>query len=133
MFDVFSAYATDEKKEIEGTVISLGGDATITVARTDNVNYLTKMLAAIEKHEAANASMSEAEAKEYDKQLLCETLADSILLNFEGLSYKGEPLPYSKENAVKVLSLKDFRKLILKHANDIENFRVKKEAEVSKN
>ena len=38
-----------------------------------------------------------------------EAMAETILLGWENLSYQGELLPYSKENAMKLLAIRSFR------------------------
>ncbi len=132
-YDVFKLYATDEKKETEGVAVDLGGGSSITVARADNDNFLTKIVESSELHMAELQSLPKAEAAALDKSLLCEVLAETVLLGFKKLDYAGKPIKYSVENAKKLLAHKDFRRLVMKHANDIENFRAAQEAADAKN
>ena len=133
MLDIYKTYATDEKGEVEGVVVSLGGGASITVARIGNPEYVKMLLAESEKHEAALKALPAAEAAALDAKILCEVLAETVLLGFQGLGFKGKNLKYSKENAILLLAVRDFRKRVLTEADKLDNFRVKFEEDSAKN
>lgn len=133
MLDVFKVYATDEKKELAGVEIPLGGGAFITVARANNDNFLKKIIEESDLHLAEIKSLPKEEASVLDKQILCKVLAETVLLDFKGLSYDGKAIKYSLENAAKLLAIKDFRKLVMTHADNLENFRLVQEAKDTKN
>jgi len=132
MLDIFNTYATDGKAEEEGVVIDLGDGSSMTVARSGNDNYVEKILAEGEKYKAVLATKT-PESKELDKKITTEVLADTILVGFKGLSYKGKPLKYSRANAILLLGVKDFRKKVLEEATKFENFKAKLEDEDGKN
>lgn len=132
-YDVFKLFATDEKKELEGVKIPLGGGASITVARADNDNFLTKIVEASERNLAELKALPKEEAAKLDKELLRDVLAETVLLGFEGMSYDGKPIKYSMENAKKLLGHKDFLRMVMKRANEIEHFRLAQETEDVKN
>jgi hypothetical protein len=123
MFDVFKVYATDEKKENEGVEVQLGGGASITVARMHNPNFSKCILAEHEKHKAVLDALPEDEKKKLDEEIMCRVLAESILVGFKGLGYKGKATPYSKDNAIKHLMVKDFRVKVVEEASKLDNYR----------
>lgn len=121
MLDVFEKFATDEQKELQGVEVPLGNGAKIRVARSDNANYTKALFAAYEEHEV-DLSAEGPEADKLDTEILARVMAKHVLVGFSGISYKGEELPYSEENAYKLLLIKDFRKTVLRHAAKRENF-----------
>jgi hypothetical protein len=129
MFDIFYEFATDEALEIEGVVVNLDKDAWIKVARLGNDRYTEALLKLGEKH-ASELEAGGTKAQAVDRKLTIEAMAEHVLVGFGGLGLKGEALEYSPENAVKLLSIKDFRRRVIAEANKIEHFRVKREAQV---
>lgn len=128
LFDVFKLYAVDAAKEQSGVVIDLGGGRSMTIARLGGSNrkYSARLAEEYEKYRELLSS-SAAEAEELDNEIVANVFAETILLGFEGFAYDGEPLPYSRENAVKILKHPEFRSLVMKHATRLENFKVKKD------
>lgn len=133
MLDIYKVYATDEVKEVQGAEVQLGGGASITVARLGNPEYVRVLLAESEKHDAALSSLPKPEAEKLDTEILSKVLAETILLDFKGLGFKGKPLKYSKENALVLLAVKDFRTRVIAEAQKLENFRVAYEEVSAKN
>jgi hypothetical protein len=133
MFDVFAAYATDEKKENEGVEVVLGPEASITVARMNNPKFNQMITAEFEKHQAALEALPEDQRAKLDAEIMNKVLAETILLGFKGLGWQGKPLKYSKESALKLLSLKDFKVRVLAEANKLDNFRAVWEEAGAKN
>ncbi|MCY1561171.1 hypothetical protein D9M68_983980 [compost metagenome] len=64
---------------------------------------------------------------------MVDAMARTLLLGWKNLGFRGQPLEYSVDNAKLLLSVKDFRELVLKHANDAETYRVVVEEEAAKN
>lgn len=133
MYDVFALFATDEKKVVEGTVIALAKDVSIKVARVGNDRYQARMLEVSEENLANIQSLPKEEGEKLDLDLHIQVLAETVLVGFEGLSYKGKPIKYSVDNAVKLLKLPEFRRMVIRHAQNLENFLLKQEAADTKN
>ena len=106
--DIFTTFATDAKLEVEGRWCQLSSDAKVLVARAGNPNFVDLMRKTLKRH-AVNLDIKTKENNELVERLVQEVMADTILLDWEGLSFKGEPLKYSRENARKLLAIKDFR------------------------
>lgn len=122
MLDIFSAYATDENLEENGVWFDLTQGAKVLVARGTSTRYL-KLLAKLT--EANRAIIDLGTKQSDDKWLECviEAMANGMLLGWEGISFKGEVLPYSVDNAKKLLALKDFRRTITEFANTMDRYR----------
>ena len=133
MFDVFEKFATNETKEECGTEVSLGKDVSLLVARAGNSKFLKLIQEEADRVAEQSASVSEAEAAKIDKDAMTFVLAKTILLGWKGVAYKGKPIKYSVVNAAKLLAHKDFRKLVMEHANELDHFRAKLEDEDEKN
>lgn len=129
--DIFASYATDEKKELEGSWQSLG-DAEFLVARANNRNYVRALSAAIEKNQALLDKQDKAADKLSDG-IMASVFADTILLDWKKVKYRGKDFAYSKENARIALSHKDFRREIATLAENINAYRAKLEDEQVKN
>jgi hypothetical protein len=131
MLDIFSQFATDTTLEDKGVERVLG-DAKFLVARTGNSNYTKVLQELVQQNEAALKVKGEVADKLSDK-IMVEVIARTVLLGWENVSYKKQPLPYSLDNAIMLLSHKDFRKQITSWADEMDVFRMKEEAEQEKN
>jgi hypothetical protein len=126
--DIFATFATDEVAESEGRWFPLSKKAKVLVARTGNPNYI-KALRQRMKDNQIDPEDNSDENEKLVTSLVVETMAETILLGWKGLEYKGKALEYSKENAVTLLEVKDFRKRIGNIADSAESFRLKDEEE----
>ncbi len=131
MLDIFSKYETDESAEANGVEVPLG-TAKLLIARVGNPNYTKKLTGLVERHKVA-LDIEGPEADALNEKLLVETIADTILLGWSGVcDREGKEFPYSKDNARKALTMKDFRQDVMKLASDMEAYKVKAEAEAGK-
>ena len=126
--DIFATFATDEVAESEGRWFPLSKKAKVLVARTGNPNYI-KALRQRMKDNQIDPEDNSDENEKLVTSLDVDTMAETILLGWKGLEYKGKALEYSKENAVTLLEVKDFRKRIGNIADSAESFRLKDEEE----
>lgn len=131
MVDFFDEFATDEKKENEGVAMPYK-TAKLVIARSGNRAYSKALSEAVNKHQMELDGDDEASQKLSD-ELMIDCIANHILKGWEGVKYKGETLPYSVENAKKLLAHKDFRVQVMKMADDREKFKVKLDEAQAKN
>lgn len=131
--DIFKRFATDAAAEINGVVHDLGEGGFVTIARFGNENFNELFNELSEKHRLALNSDDKKAAEEAATKVMIKTLARTVLVGFTGLKYDGEPMAYSVENAEKLLSHRDFSNYVVALSRDVENYRIKKEAEVAKN
>jgi hypothetical protein len=125
--DIFKEYATDENLEVEGTWFEVG-DAKLLIARLGNKKYARKLSKLYERNRKLLDRKDDAADALSDK-IMIEVLAETILLGWQGLEFQGKAFPYSKENAMKALEIKDFRKSVMDLAGDESEFKAVKEEE----
>lgn len=124
--DIFKEYATDETAELEGRWFPLDKTSKVLVARTGNQNYLKALRQRMKDSQIDTEDTSDAnEALVTD--LVVETQAETILLGWQGVKFKGEDMPYSVANAKLLLSIKGFRTRIAGIADKLESYRVRDE------
>lgn len=129
--DIFAAYATDESKEQNGAWFEIG-DARFLIARSNNRNYARALGKAVEQNQKVLDQKND-EADALSDRIMTNVLAETILLGWEGVKFKGKPLAYSIDNAKKVLAIRDFRVEIMKRADEFDAYRLEKDAEAEKN
>lgn len=130
--DLSKAFETDEKLENEGAWIDIGGGALVCVARVGNKKYNEHFEKAIKPHR--RQFRTGTMRTELMDEILIDTLAHTILLGWEGVEYKGEPIEYSVANAIMVMTdLKDFRALIAEIAGEMETFKREEDEDAAKN
>lgn len=131
MFDVFNELATDEALELNGTWRDIGKGAKLLLARSNNRRFARLMNKLYEQ----NREVLDAEGDEADKmsdKLIIQTMAETVLLGWQGISYKGQPLDHSLDNAKMLLAHADFRSLVTRKAGEIDGYKMVQEAEQGK-
>ena len=129
--DIFKEFAVDESKENEGVWHALC-EGRMLVARAGNRRYARMLSREVEKHQRELDAKTDAADALSDK-IMIDVMANTILLGFEGLTFKGAPLAYSVENAKMLLSVKDFRSLVNARANEFDAYRAVQEEDAVKN
>jgi hypothetical protein len=129
--DIYATYATDENAEINGVWQKLG-DAELLIARANNPRYARALTTQAEKHQA-ELDKGDEDADALSNKLLVDVFAETLLLGWKNVSYNGESLPYTPENARKVLAHKDFRREVARLAESIDAYRIKTEEAQVKN
>ena len=130
--DLFSKFKTNEDKERDGVWVSLDGEGSIRIARTNNPLYREAMLRKMNRYKMAAKSKVIPDDAWLD--IVNELIAETILVDWEGITEKGEPLSYSVENAKRVLTeLKDFREMVLSIADNMDNFKEELDEGTEKN
>lgn len=131
--DIFDAFATDEKLEVEGAWIDYDDKTKFLIAREYNDHFQRVFSETQEKHARALKGKTE-EAKKLSGKLMVEIMAKTILLGWEGpVKVRGVPVEYSFENAVKLLEFKGFRGWVANQASNEANYKASAEAEDAKN
>ena len=130
--DVFKQFSTSYKAENDGVWSDLGDNSKILVARSGNRKYARLLTALVEKHQRVLDLKTEV-ATALSDEIMISVTAESVLLGWENIQFKGADLPYSVENAKLLLSVKDFRRLVGKLSDDVELYRGADEETVAKN
>lgn len=127
--DIFALYATDEKAEQDGKEFDMGGGVKMLIARSYNPTFVRMLNKQFDAHkhtlELKESDADRAAAEACSNKIMAHVMAYSVLLGWTGpVMYQGEPMPYNKVNAEKLLMLKEFQKVINLKAEDYRNFRV---------
>ena len=122
--DIFAQFATDETLEENGTWFQIGGGARVLVARSGNRKYGKMLTKEVERNKKA-LDLNDDAADKLSEEIMISVLAETILLGWEDISFKGEVLEYNVANAKKLLAVKDFRKAIAQFADDVSAFKFK--------
>lgn len=135
--DLFAQFATDETLENNGTWREIGGGVELLIARTGNRRYAKLLTKLVEQHRKV-LDMNNDFADKKSDEIMLDVMANYLLLDWrtkEGDAYqpwvmfKKKQLPYSVENAKKLLGMADFRRLVAKFADEADAFRLKEEEE----
>ena len=130
--DLAKKYKTDEEAEDNGAWIDWGDGAKLKIARVGNNNYQRRAQALMKPHRHARDRGTISE--EIQTDIVTKCIAETVLVDWEGIEYDGKPIKYSSKNAEKLLNeLKDFREDVLLVANDLSNFRATEIEDSSKN
>ncbi len=138
--DIFAQFATDPNLELDGVWVDLGAAEEngrvprIKVARSGNKRHgrvVTKMYEA-NKH-TLELKNDAAEVK--GEEITVDSMAQGILMGWQNLSFKKEVLPDSESlspeqrlaTARRLLAVKDFRALVMRHADNFEKFKAVQE------
>lgn len=104
----------------------------LRIARRDNPRY-REALREFAKGKERLIRLGSLPASEMHEMCM-RALARGVLLDWEGLTRKGEPLPYSEDNAVMLLTdLSGFSEKVESWADDAEAFRAEDEEDAEKN
>lgn len=126
-FDIFEAFATDENLENNGTTFPVGKGSTLVVARAGNKRYARAITKAVEARKAELEGDDDA-ASAVSDEIMIDVMANTILLGWTGLSFKGQDMgAYSVEKAKSLLAVKDFRKHVAGLSDTMAAFKVKAE------
>jgi len=130
--DITKAFATDANKEEDGIEVDIGDGATLRVARIGTKAY-NKVINKLFTANKRALDLKNDAAAELSDRLMAEAMAKTILKGWDGIEDGGKPLPYSIENAQRLLMIKDFRALVFEKANDFEAYKAAVEEDVSGN
>lgn len=129
--DIFAQFATDETLEENGTWFPIGGGARVLVARSGNRKYAKLLTKEVERNKKA-LDLNDDAADKLSEEIMIGVIAETILLGWEDVSFKGEVLEYNVANAKKLLAVKDFRKAVAQFADDVSAFKFKETEEQGK-
>lgn len=129
--DIFAQFATDEALEENGTWFDIGGDARILVARSGNRKYGKLLTKEVERARKV-LDLNDEVADKRSEEIMVGVIAETILLGWEGVKFKGKDIEYSVENAKQLLAIKDFRKLVAQYSDDVSAYKLKEAEEQGK-
>lgn len=119
--DLKKDFSTNKALEEDGAWVDIGDGGKLKIARAGNKKSIAHMRL-ISKPHLAQITYGKL-SDEVATALAVEVLAEAILLDWDGITDGGKPLPYSKDNAIKMLTeYPDFRDLVSKIADERKTF-----------
>ena len=146
--DIFDAFATDPKLELEGVWHTLGAATRKLENGEPDPDSIPKILVArsgnkrhgriVSKLYEANKTTLESKGDDADakgEEITIEAMAKAVLLGWKNLSFQKEPLKdgWDLVTAKRLLAVKDFRAVVQKKAESFDDYKVKQEEADAKN
>lgn len=130
--DIEKQFATDPVLEKEGVWFDIGDGAHVRVAAMNNPNWQRVMRAKFKGRE--RQLQLKTLSDDVATKLVIEATAETILLDWKGFTRNGEPLPYSREAAIDVLTRhRRLRDIVTGLSEDFESFKVSQAEDAEKN
>jgi len=129
--EIVKQFAVNEERAEQGVWIPIGEDARLKVARANNPNFRRVFRKLITPYTAAIRSNSLPD--DVDDQIMIRAIAETILVDWQGITENGEPIPYSVEKARKYLQHEPFRELVMNFARDLSLYKEAMDEETEKN
>jgi hypothetical protein len=130
--DIKKTFGTNRKAEADGVWVDLGDGARIKVARETSVRYRERLRDVLRPHRGAmNVG---AINDEQSHKLLAKAAAGTMLLDWEGITSDGKPVPFTVEAAEQLMvDLPDFYNAVANFAKEAALYREVYEADEQKN
>jgi hypothetical protein len=129
--DLFNKFATDNEAEIKGVWHPMG-DMRLKIARDTNPAY-TEAVSSLYEENRLGLEGKGADVDALNLSIMAQAAARGLLLDWDGnVTYKGEKLAYTYDNAVMVLKHPDFLRLVRQKAAEQSHYRLVKEEEQGK-
>lgn len=119
------AYTFDTKKETQGVWfdIDVTTGAKVKVARFGSSRYYQVYNQVLQRIAPNPQSLTKEQQEKAVRKVVDETVAECVLLDWSNfVKLDGTELPYSKEEAIKLLSLDSFFDVILSFAQQSEQY-----------
>ncbi len=125
---------TDRSLELDGVWVELGDDdgTQLLVARIGNPRYNARIRALMKP--VTHLMKRDALPMEQQEGIVTKVMAETILLDWKNLKYKGKAVKYSTARALEMMEkIQDFRELVLEIANSMEAYRLEEQEDDQKN
>ena len=130
--DFKKEFSTNKTFEETGVWVAIGEGGELKIARAGSKKAL-KYSREVAKPHMAQITYGKL-PDDVSDQLTIEVMAECILLDWKNMTYDGKLLPYSKENAIKLLTEEqDFRDMVSRISNERKTFQQQIEEAIIKN
>ena len=131
--DLRKTFKTSKQKENEGVWVNLDDSGTrLKIARAGNPNYKSAQAKKMSRYKLAARSKTIPDSAW--EEIFNELVAETILLDWDGITENGQKIPYSQDAALRAISeLKDFREVVMSFADDMTNFKEEMDDDTEKN
>jgi hypothetical protein len=130
--DIKKSFGTNKEAEQQGVWVDLDETTKLKIARGGNKanRELVKKLLAPHKIALRNDKLPEHIIEDVG----CKAMAQTILLDWQGMQEDGKNLPYTPENAERLLKdYPDFRDQVAQLSGEISLFQIEQEEAKTKN
>lgn len=136
--DMFAEFAVNEKAVTDGVWVPFRGDVEFLIARDGNTKHRRVLLKYWRENPSEDMEgTTDADQDRRDAAITAAArfgAARAILLGWKGnVQYAGKPMPYTVENAEKLLAMPDFMDWVSKQSAARANFAAKLEEAAAKN
>ena len=122
IMDIKKDFGTDKRLEEEGVVFPFDETSSITVCRIGNDAFVRGYRRKVRKYESMMRRGKQIPDQEQTR-IMIELYVEHIIKDWHGMQLDGEELPYSPENAKRMLEdYPDFRRIITDIATDMGTF-----------
>lgn len=120
----FADFEIDPILAEQGAWLDMGRGARVKIGRNGSRRFRETVARLLKEnaHRAVNGAFPE----DVQEELTLRAVSEAIVLDWEGFTLNGEPLPYSPENAYRVLSnprMEELRERWLNFSLDVSKFR----------
>ncbi|MBS7702709.1 hypothetical protein [Chelatococcus asaccharovorans] len=124
-FDGFDAYSLDENLENgQGVTIEYDDGRRFTIHRAGGANKRFGQLLSARMKPLARKIETGTLPDETANRILAEVYAATVIIGWEGITSKGQPVPFTAENVVAfLLAMPEVFTAIRQDANNLANFR----------
>ena len=127
--DIFAEFAVQD----DGVWVPYKGDVEFLIARANNPKYRRRLGYYYDKNKRLLDGKGEA-AEAKSNEIMATVMGETVLLDWKGtVKIKGEVLPYTKANAIRLLEVPLFREWVTKQSGDEHAYKVVKDAEDTEN
>lgn len=127
-----SDFDLNDELSVEGRWVPIGKDAELKIARMNNEKYRDFVKKKLKPYRSAMRAGTVDDA--LTTEIVVMAMARHVLLDWKGLTEKGEPLAYAVETAERLLRDKEpFRELVASLATDQQLFQDADEEAAEKN
>ena len=131
--DIRKTFATDRQAEQDGVWVALGEGARVKVARFNNPRHRA-VLDRLRRPYRSLLMAGRDLPDDVAEQMTVEAAVEALLLDWDGIDDNGAPLPFSKDNARRLLTeLPDFRDAVAFLSMQAETFRREALEQAAKN
>ncbi len=130
--DIYKQFRTDKQAEEEGVWIPLSATARIKVARIGNPKHTSALKRLSQPYVKPGMRLTDLDDAVYTS-VARQAIAETILVDWEGIEKDGNPLHYSKEAALDACGMEDFYTLVVNAASSLETFRAARLEAIAKN
>jgi hypothetical protein len=124
--DLAKEFGTDPTKEAEGVWFDIRG-AGFLLKRANNPEFRARSFKLARQNRRARRD-------EAADEVTTDLIVNTVLMDWRDVEERGEPLPFSKENAKRVLlQYRDLLDEIFERASDIEAYQTDQDEEIAKN